>query len=135
NRCPVVALGAMSRTTFVVNGVGSAIGVQVAPRSVDCCSSYAFTAPPLPAVPDQDSVTGTVVAVSVEWLTMLGAGAVDTGRAGGVGGAPKTMNASTSVRVPVAAAFLVASTVSAMVWVPGASACTCITRRVSEPGL
>src|SRR6185503_5157118 len=54
---------------------------------------------------------------------------------GAAAGAAKTMNVSTSVRVPIAAALFVASTFSSMVCVPGDKSRTNITRRVSEPEL
>jgi hypothetical protein len=44
---------------------------------------------------------------------------------------PNTMNVSMSVRVPVDAAVFVASTLTWIVWGPGVSACTYITRRAS----
>src|SRR5205823_10831401 len=69
NRYGVAALGTMFCTMLFDSAVGSAIGVQVVPRSIDCCSSKRATAlPPALGVPDHDSVTGTAVAVNVEWL-------------------------------------------------------------------
>src|SRR6185503_12706097 len=80
NRYDVAVPGTIERTMLVVSAAGSAIGVHVVPRSVDCWSSYDVTAlPPALAVADQVNVTGTAVAVKVEWLTMLGTGAVADG--------------------------------------------------------
>src|SRR3954447_12140049 len=50
-------------------------------------------------------------------------------------GVPNTMNVSMSVRVPVAAAAFVASTVTWIVWTPAGRVRTYMTRRGSEPAL
>ena len=56
-------------------------------------------------------------------------------KAGELGGVPKTMKVSMSVRVSVAAAAFVASTVTAIVWTPAGRAPTYMTRRGSVPAL
>src|SRR5689334_7611259 len=87
----------------------------------------------MPAV--DDTVTATVPlpgAVTAGALIVVVVGTVE---GGGPDGVPNTMKVSMSVRVPVAAAVLVASTCTWMVWTPAGRARTYMTRRGCEPAL
>src|SRR6185295_7676983 len=116
---------------------GLAIGNVATPLTSGCVAaappSTANDTVPTGTAPADDTVTAAVPLadqVIGDAAIVVVVGAVAGGE---TGGASKTMNASTSVRVPVAAADFVASTCSMIVCVPGGSACTNMTRRVSEP--
>src|SRR3954447_4820264 len=97
--------------------------------------SMANDTSPLGTPPVDDTVTTAVALAGAVTAGALIVVVVGTAEAGGSGGVPNTTNVSMLVRVPVAAAAFVASTVTWIVWTPAGRARTYMTRRGSEPAL